>query len=477
MQIIKMVRPVASMSAPVLTAACCVAAGLGGWRLFHTSQRRKRRYDLESNSEDIESLLLASSSSSAENKCIYLDYNGTTPVNRKVLLAMLPYLTTHFGNPSSSHFFGSQPRMAVQEARRSLLKMLGASSPLQEDSIWFTGCGTESDNLAIQLGLQSSMLSADNKKKHIVTSNVEHPAIEAYLKALQGQGLIDVTYVPVGTDGRVSASDMIAAITPETVLVTLMLANNESGALQPIKEVATFCRNNGVLFHTDAAQACGKVSVNLQNMGNPDMVTLVGHKIGAPKGVAALYVRPDCLVEGGRHLPDTYGKGGIMLVGGGQEEGRRAGTENVPYIAGLGCAADMARANLETNANHMERMRSRLLANLASQLGQENVRANGPTDPKDRLPNTLSVGLKNVHSGRLLANIQDKVAASAGAACHSHSSASSISAVLRAMNVPTEFAAGTLRLSVGPTTTAQDIDKAADIIASEAKQQLSTRNK
>jgi cysteine desulfurase len=340
--------------------------------------------------------------------------------------------------------------------------------------------------LAIHLALQST---PHQKKKHIVTSNVEHPAIEACLRALQEQGLVDeVTYVPVGTDGRVEAKDMCHAIRENTVLVTLMLANNESGALQPVQAVAQHCRAKGILFHTDAAQAMGKIPITLSSMGYPDMVTLVGHKIGAPKGVAALYVRQDCLTEHHRTLPPSYGNGGILLIGGGQEGGRRAGTENVPYIVGMGRAAELlgtkntdsggvVMVQLEANAAHMEAMRRRLLQNLTSQLGgSHQVKPNGPSDPAHRLPNTLSVGLRNVHSGQLLANIGHEVAASAGAACHSNDE-DSISAVLRAMKVPMEFAAGTLRLSVGPSTTKEDIDQAADIICQEAKRQLSNNQK
>jgi len=300
----------------------------------------------------------------------------------------------------------------------------------------------------------------------VVTSNVEHPAIEQYLRCLEESGEIRVTRVPVDNEGRVAPGDVLGAILPETVLVTLMLANNESGALQPVKAVAEECRKRGVLCHTDAAQAAGKVSVRLEDMGHPDMVTIVGHKIGAPKGTAALYVRPGCL---GEAFANHHHKGGgVLLVGGGQEFGMRGGTENTPYIVGLGTAASLAASRLTATAAHTERLRSRLLANLQRALGAERVRPNGPSDASLRLPNTLSVGLEGVSSGALLASVGDAVAASAGAACHS---SGAISAVLVAMGVPEPYARGTLRLSLGPGTTEEEVDAAAEILVGAAKAQ------
>jgi len=274
-----------------------------------------------------------------EDSCIYLDYNGTTPIDQRVVAAMMPYLTTHFGNPSSSHYYGSAPKQAIVNARKSILGLLHphSSSKLklkeERDGIIFTGCGTEADNLAIHAAIQCHAKSDSYRKiskYHIVTSNVEHPAIVQYLKALEKRGTIDVTYVPVNSEGCVEVDDMIQAIRPgETVLVTLMLANNESGALQPVKQVAQHCRMHNILFHTDAAQAVGKVSIALDETGISDcvdMITIVGHKFGAPKGIACLYVRPGCLGEGDRCELDSSD---YLLLGGGQEKGKRAGTENV----------------------------------------------------------------------------------------------------------------------------------------------------
>jgi len=412
------------------------------------------------------------------NECIYLDYNGTTPIYPFVIEAMMPYLKEFYGNPSSSHAYGQEPRKAVNRARRQILSLLHESkqnfSTQDEESIWFTSCGTESDNMAIQLALQSTKHLFKNQptatRPHIVTCNIEHPAIELPLKVLQDEEQsCEVTFVPVQQDGRVAAKDIIAAIGPQTVLVTLMLANNETGALQPVKEVAEYCRSKGILFHTDAAQATGKVSVDLKTaLGQADMVSLVGHKLGAPKGIACLYVRPGCLTEEGRKIHSH----GVMLLGGGQEFARRGGTENVPYIVGFGEAAAHAAREWRSNAVHMEQLRGRLLEKLQTELANEAtvvVKVNGPESPELRLPNTLSVGIAGVHSGSLLSAISNQVAASAGATCHS---AAGISSVLRAMNVPTDLARGTLRLSVGPRTTFEEVGLAASIISQEAKRQL-----
>lgn len=272
-----------------------------------------------------------------DTKCIYLDYNATTPIDPRVVQAMLPYLTTHFGNPSSSHYYGLEPKLAIQKARGLILEMLHphclekTTSKEEQGGILFTGCGTEADNLAIHLAIQSRIKSRfpPMEKKHpyhVVTTNVEHPAVAQYLDALEQRGEVEVTRIPVNEEGYVTLEHVKQAIRKgETVLVTIMLANNESGALQPVKQVAEYCRKHGILFHTDAAQAVGKVSVALDETGIGDcvdMVTIVGHKFGAPKGIACLYVRPGCLHEG-------LTSSDYLLIGGGQEGGKRGGTENV----------------------------------------------------------------------------------------------------------------------------------------------------
>jgi cysteine desulfurase len=518
-------------------------AGAAGVAFLNWIQKRRFIEKLLLDSESLDALLLkdcidessidggggstSSTSTKSKSKCIYMDYNGTTPIYPQVLRAMMPYLTTHFGNPNSSHSMGVEPRRAVDRARGQILELLGVTNKtcskdnqdkngkVDLSSIWFTSCGTESDNLAIQLALQSTAarFAASSKQTQqtkqtqslprIVTCNVEHAAVSNYLDSLVEQGLVRVTRVPVGTDGRVSAQAVTDAIELDdsnddnnssddnnnnsdshTILVTLMLANNESGALQPVKEVAEYCRRHNILCHTDAAQAVGKVPVDVAvSLGGADLVSLVGHKIGAPKGVACLYVRPGCLEEDtgtdgtgtgtGRSM-QHHGGHGVMLIGGEQEFGRRAGTENVASIVGFGQAAVLACRMLTKNAEHLEAMRARLLQKLQDLLGRNMVRANGPEDPALRLPNTLSVGLKNVCGKRLLAAIGDRVAASAGATCHS---TGAVSGVLRAMQVPEEFARGTLRLSLGPKTTAEDVDQAADIISQAALRQLLTTQK
>ena len=437
----------------IILPAATTAVGLtfGAVWLWKRRCHSKRRFSLS----DLQSLLL--SEEKATTRCIYLDYNGTTPIHPYVLESMLPYLTIHFGNPSSSHYFGAEPKLAMEKARKSILNLVGRPSE-PTSRIWFTGCGTESDNLAIHLALQIN--ASSSQRRHVVTTNVEHPAITECLQALEQKGAISVTYVPVQQDGRVLAQDVIESIAVQkTMLVTIMLANNESGALQPVSEIASFCRRNNVLFHTDAAQACGKVDVAAM-CKDADLITIVGHKIGAPKGVAALYVNDACFA--GNTLTRA-----VMLQGGGQEGGHRGGTENVPYIVGMGRAADLALESLPQAMQHMEAMRSRLLAKLKQAVGDD-IRPNGPVDPQFRLPNTLSIGIPGIISGSLLQKVGHLVAASAGAACHA-SESGQVSSVLKAMKVPPEYARGTLRLSLGPLTSPDEVDNAAIIIGNQVK--------
>jgi cysteine desulfurase len=259
------------------------------------------------------------------------------------------------------------------------------------------------------------------------------------------------------------------------ILVTLMLANNETGALQPIAEVSRYCRQHGILFATDAAQAVGKVSVTLTDLGDPDMVTIVGHKFGAPKGIACLYVRPGCFSNSGdsdtaSSTPALTG----LLVGGGQECGRRAGTENVPYIVGMGVAAELCSRHLQQNQAHLERMRSLLLSRLQDELGADQVVVHGPSETEHRLPNTLSVAFAGgIQSSQLLHAVRNRVAASAGAACHSTSGP--VSTILQAMQIPDSLARATVRLSVGPDTTANQVRLAAQILVQEVLRQENNR--
>jgi cysteine desulfurase len=400
---------------------------------------------------------------------IYFDSNATTPIDDRVYQAMIPFFTKEFGNPSSTnHWAGQVPAASIQKARQQVLQLLGlidedtsisaADTPLS--AVWFTASGTEADNWAIALALQN----ATQVPPHIVTTNVEHPAIAHYLEHLQNLGRCRVTYVPVNQEGRVDANQVLQAITKSTCLVTIQYANNETGAVQPIQEIAQYCRQHNILFHTDAAQAAGKVSMLFGDKEGPDMITLVGHKMGAPKGVGCLYVRPTCLQQEVN-----------LLWGGGQEYRRRGGTENVPYLVGFGTACALASQEWQQRAQHMEAMRTLLLQLLTDGLGVDNVKANGPTDPAWRLPNTLSVGIKNVQAGALLQAVGDRVAASAGASCHTPQA--HISAVLKAMKVPTEFALGTIRLSVSHTTTKSEVEQAAAILIAAVKEQWVANNK
>jgi len=372
-------------------------------------------------------------------KPIYLDYNATTPVDPVVAEAMLPYLREHFGNPSSSHGYGVQAKRAVERARRQVADLLGCSP----DEVIFTSGGSESNNMAIK-GIARANRARGN---HIVTSAVEHPAVVEVCRALEAEGL-RITFVPVDGDGLVGLSDLEEALTPATILVTVMHANNEVGTIQPIPEIARLARERGIPMHTDAAQSVGKVPVRVDDLG-VDLLSLAGHKLYAPKGVGALYVRRGIRLE-------------KLIHGADHEQNRRAGTENVPEIVALGMACEVAGRDLERNAEHMRAMRDRLAGGLERELGE--IRMNG--HPERRLPNTLSVSFRMVEANTLLSEIEE-VAASAGAACHSDQV--DVSPVLEAMGVPVEFAMGTVRFSTGRETREEDIDRAVEAVSSAVR--------
>ncbi len=375
---------------------------------------------------------------------IYLDYNATTPIAREVADAMMPYLYEHFGNPSSSHPYGVTTKRAVEAARAQVAALLNC----QPGEVIFTSGGTESNKYADQ----GAALAHRERGEHIVTSAVEHPAIREVCGWLETQGF-QITSLPVDGFGLVDPADLERAITPRTVLVTVMHANNEVGTLQPIAELAEIAHRHGALMHTDAAQSVGKVPVDVDAMG-VDLLSVAGHKLYAPKGIGALYAR------NGVRLAQ-------LLHGAGHEGGRRPGTENVLEIVGLGQACRMAQRDLEENAAHFRAMRDRLHQGLLRELGQDSVRLNG--HPEKRLPNTLSLGFRGVAAHALLAEIGQQVAASAGSACHAD--VVSISAVLEAMRVPADWAMGTVRFSTGRATTAEEIDRAVEIVARVVRQQ------
>ena len=372
---------------------------------------------------------------------IYLDYNGTTPHDPEVIAAMRPFLEEEFGNPSSGHLYAVKPRQALNNARRQVAGLLNCAP----DEIVFTSGGTEANNWAI-IG---SARALRNRGRHIVTSAFEHPAVLAVCGFLEKEGY-EVTPLPVGEHGVVDVADVEAALRPDTILLTLMHANNEVGTLQPIAEIAARARARGIRVHTDAAQSAGKVPVDVATLG-VDLLSLAGHKLYAPKGVGALYVRRGVALEAFMH-------------GAGQEAGRRAGTENILEIVGLGKACEIAARDLEKNSRHLLTMRDRLHGAIAAGIG--NVRLNGRPDA--RLPNTLSLSFRNLEAPRILEAIGLEVAASAGAACHADRV--EISHVLKAMGVPVEWAKGTLRLTTGRMTTAEQIDRAARVICTAVKE-------
>jgi cysteine desulfurase len=377
-------------------------------------------------------------------KPIYLDYNGTTPHDPEVIAAMRPFLEEEFGNPSSGHLYGVPPRQALNTARRQAAGLLSCAP----EEVVFTSGGTEANNWAI-IG---SALALRDRGRHIITSSFEHPAVLNVCRFLEKEGY-EVAYLPVDGQGIVSVADVEAALRPDTILVTIMHANNEVGTIQPIAEIAALARARGIRVHTDAAQSLGKIPVDVQELG-VDLLSVAGHKLYAPKGIGALYIRSGLKLE-------------TFMHGAGQEAHRRAGTENILEIVGLGKACEIAARNLEPNRRHMQAMRDRLHAAVAA--GVTEVRLNGHAEK--RLPNTLSLSFRDLEANRILDAIGLRVAASAGAACHADSV--EISHVLTAMGVPLEWAKGTLRLTTGRMTTAAEIDRAAAVIV-EAVTQIRT---
>lgn len=366
---------------------------------------------------------------------VYLDYNGTTPHAPEVIEAMLPYLQTEFGNPSSSHSYGLRPKKAIVEARTQVAGILGCSP----SEVLFTSGGTESNNHA----LKSVGGARYTKGTHIITSSIEHPAILEVCRFMEDHGF-KVTVLPVDEDGLVNPADVAAAIRPDTIMISIMHANNEVGTVQPIAEIAGLARQHGVLMHTDAAQSVGKIPTLVDDL-DVDLLSVAGHKVYAPKGIGALYLRDGVESE-------------IFCHGAGQENGRRAGTENVLEIVGLGKACEIAAAEIEMHAHRMQQLRDRLEEGLAGALND--IRFNGHRE--HRLPNTSSVSFRGLDANRILEEIGTQVAASAGAACHADHL--EISHVLKAMELPEDWARGTLRFSTGRFTTNAEIDRALEAI-------------
>jgi cysteine desulfurase len=366
---------------------------------------------------------------------IYLDYNGTTPHAPEVIEAMRPFLENEFGNPSSGHWYGIGPKKALMTARSQVARLLGA----KPSEILFTSGGTESNNHVLKC-----FAGAHHKKgKHLITSGVEHPAILEVCRFMAEDGF-SFTMVPVDENGMVNPESVRRSIRPDTVLISIMHANNEIGSIQPIREISQIAKEHDVLMHTDAAQSLGKIAVDVNELG-VDLLSLAGHKIYAPKGIGALYIR---------ETVDNV----IFFHGAGQEDGRRAGTENVLEIVGLGMGCELATGNLEKNAALMRRTRDRLEKGLLDNLND--VRVNGHLE--QRLPNTCSISFKGIEANRFLEETGLEIAASAGAACHSDRV--EISHVLEAIGLPEEWAKGTVRFTTGRYTTDDQIDKALEII-------------
>src|SRR5213080_2788413 len=364
---------------------------------------------------------------------IYLDYNATTPVDPIVVEAMLPYLSTHFGNPSSTHRYGLVTRQAIEAAREQVAQLLGCNA----DEIIFTGGGSESDNLAIR----GAALAQRQRGNRIITQVTEHPAVLNICRALTRLHGFRITYLPVATDGRVNPADVEAAIDDQTVLVTIMHANNETGTLQPIAEIAEIAHRHGVLLHTDASQSVGKIPIRVEDLG-VDLLTVAGHKLYAPKGIGALYVRRGVQLE-------------PVIYGGGQESGRRAGTENIAHMVALGAACVLAQEQLAESQPRLKRLRDRLEQRLAEFL-PSSVYLNGHRS--ERLPNTLNISVDRVIGEEVLAATAE-IASSTGSACHEGST--DPSAVLMAMGLSRERALGALRLTLGRWSTEDEVEKAA----------------
>jgi cysteine desulfurase len=372
---------------------------------------------------------------------VYLDYNATTPVDPRVATAMAPYLAADFGNPASDHDYAIRPRAALDAARSQVASLIGAAGA----DIVFTGSGSEANLLA----LRGAVLASGRARPHVITQATEHPAILETCRALARWYGVRLTVLPVGADGLVDPGTLAAALDADTVLVSVMAANNETGAIQPVTELAQLAHRHGALLHCDAAQAAGKIPLDVTELG-ADLLTIVGHKMYAPKGVAALYVRPGVALE-----PVVYG--------GGQERGLRAGTPNVAFAVALGEAAQLAAGELANGApEKVGALRDELYDRIGRALPGR-VRLNGPSSP--RLPNTLNISIDGVIGHDLLA-ATPAIAASTGSACHA--GAHTPSPVLTAMGHDPSRALSAVRLSLGRWSTTADIDKAATALASAA---------
>lgn len=366
-------------------------------------------------------------------KTIYMDNNATTRVAPEVLVAMLPYLTDLYGNPSSAYIFGGQVARNIRKAREQVAALLGASP----EEIIFTSCGSESDNTAIMSGLNTG-----KDKMHVVTTRVEHPAVKVLCNELIKKGC-RVTEIPVDREGRLDMDRYKKSLTPDTAIVSMMWANNETGAIFPVEQAARLAKDRGILFHTDAVQAAGKIPIDLGRSAI-DMLSISGHKLHAPKGIGVLYVR-----KGTKFSP--------FLIGGHQERGRRGGTENTAGIIGLGRACQLAGQRMEEENTRVRELRDRLEIGLLDRVPNSRVNGGGA----ERLPNTTNVSFEFVEGEAILLLMDEfGICASSGSACTSGSLQPSH--VLRAMGVPFTMAHGSVRLSLSVYTTQEEVDMVID---------------
>ena len=373
---------------------------------------------------------------------IYLDYNATTPVDKEVAQAMQPYLADYFGNPSSSHSYGIETKKAVENARKQVANLINC----KPHEIIFTSGGSESNNYAIK----GIAYAYENRGNHIITSTIEHPAVIEVCKYLERKGF-KISYIPVDETGLIDIKKLESAISKQTILITVMHANNEIGTIQPISDIAKIAKKHNIYFHSDAAQSAGKYPIDVKEIGL-DLLSIAGHKLYAPKGIGALFIKEGVQLE-------------KLIHGADHEQNKRAGTENVLEIVGLGKACDIAHRYLYRNITHMQSVRNLLFNNLKSELPQ--IKLNG--HPELRLSNTLNISFPNIEANLLLNELESKgIAASAGAACHTDSV--DVSPVLTAIKLSTDYAMGTIRFSVGKSTTEQEINRASEIIIETVKQ-------
>lgn len=369
-------------------------------------------------------------------KRIYFDHAATTPTDKTIANAMLEYMTTKFGNPSSVHSFGREVRKEVSEARENIAALINANA----NEIFFTSGGSESDNFA----LKGIAFANKNKGNHIITTQIEHHAILHTCQWLEKQGF-DVTYLPVDEDGMISLDDLKAAITDKTILISIMFANNEVGTIEPIKEIGAIAKDRGVYFHTDAVQAVANVEIDVQDM-NIDLLSLSGHKFYGPKGIGAIYIRRGVKIQ-------------PVQLGGAQERNMRAGTENVPAIVGLGMAAQFAKRDFVEKNAHLIALRDKLIKGIQEQI--PDIKLNG--HPTKRLPGNVNFSFRYIEGESLLLSLDMKgIAASSGSACTSGSL--DPSHVLLAMGLIHEIAHGSLRISLGRDNTEEDIDYTLEVL-------------